>query len=199
MEESSYFPSSRIDSGRTIDVTKDGKTVEMDLKQINTSTLGMIFSLKPGTIWLQNAMNSRIFLPEDNGNFSDLTNDSSVNYYGLTVNGVQSTSQIDVPIATSSGLSTVTAGNHDTLPRFKSLISKRHSNKTKLKIVAAHLSYSSNGKPSFESQDALFVDIDEANANSTSLTQIVQEEFGVNYIIVSSDGLVIKDSPATRG
>ena len=62
MEESSYFPSSRIDSGRTIDVTKDGKTVEMDLKQINTSTLGMIFSLKPGTIWLQNAMNSRIFL-----------------------------------------------------------------------------------------------------------------------------------------
>ena len=199
MEESSYFPSSRIETGRTIDVTKDGKTVEMDLKQINTSTLGMIFSLKPGTIWLQNAMNSRIFLPEDNGNFSDLTNDSSVNYYGLTVNGVQSTSQIDVPIATSSGLSTVTAGNHDTLPRFKSVISKRHSNKTKLKIVAAHLSYSSNGKPSFESQDALFVDIDEANANSTSLTQIVQEEFGVNYIIVSSDGLVIKDSPATRG
>ena len=79
------------------------------------------------------------------------------------------------------------------------MISKRHSNKTKLKIVAAHLSYSSNGKPLFESQDALFVDIDEANANSTSLTKIVQEEFGVNYIIVSSDGLMIKDTPATRG
>ena len=94
--------SSRIDSGRTIDVTKDGKTVEMDPKQINTSMLGMIFSLKPGTIWLQNVMNSRIFLPEDSGDFPGLTNDSSAIYYGLTVNGVQSTSQIDVP--TTSGV-----------------------------------------------------------------------------------------------
>ena len=195
MEESSNFLPSRIDSGRTIDVTKDGKMVEMDPKQINTSMLGMIFSLKPGTIWLQNVMNSRIFLPEDN--VPGLTNDSSAIYYGLTINGVQSTSQIDVP--TTSGLSTVHAGNHDMLPRFKSVISKRHSNKTKLKIVAAYLSYSSNGKPLFESQDALFVDIDEANANSTSLAKIVQEEFGDNYIIVSSDGLMIKDTPATRG
>ena len=65
----------------------------MDLKQINTSMLGMIYSLKLGTIWLQNVMNSRIFLPEDNGNFSDLTNDSSANYHRLTVNAVRTVNQ----------------------------------------------------------------------------------------------------------
>ena len=57
----------------------------------------------------------------------------------------------------------------------------------------------SNGKPTFESIDVFYVDIDEATSNVPSLLKAVQEEYGDNYVLLTNDGLMIKDSPATRG
>lgn len=51
----------------------------------------------------------------------------------------------------------------------------------------------------FENIDVLYVDIDEATSNVQSLLNVVQEEFGDNYVLLTIDGLMIKDSPATRG
>ena len=189
--EDTFYP---VDFSNSIDISKDGKSVTLEAKQISTSTLGMIFSLKPETIWLQNSVSNRIFLPDDGGAFSGISKDSSVGCYGLVINGVPLSSTATV----SSPSPTVAASSHDPPPFFKSVVSKRHGT-VKLKIIAAHMSYSSNGKPQFQNQDSLFVDVDEASANATTLQKLVQEEFGGNYIIVSSDGLIIKDSPATRG
>ena len=65
--------------------------------------------------------------------------------------------------------------------------------------MAATLTHSSNGKPHFSSEESLFIDVNEATANATYIEGVVQEEFGENFVIVSSDGLAIKDSSATRG
>ena len=77
---------------------------------------------------------------------------------------------------------------------FKSVMAKR--NKSKLKIVRANLRYAGNGKPTFESIDVF---VDEATSNVPSLLKAVQEEYGDNYVLLTNDGLMIKDSPATRG
>ena len=47
--------------------------------------------------------------------------------------------------------------------------------------------------------DVFYVDRDEATSNVPSLLKAVQEEYGDNYVLLTNDGLMIKDSPATRG
>lgn len=179
-----------------VEVSKDGKLVEMDIQQVTIQSLGMIFALKPETIWLQLCTGNKLFLADDEGKFPSMLNDVSVCCYGIKVNGVPNKSIFDAPNVASS---TVSATQSRDTPVFKSVISRQHTSKSKMKIVRANMSYAGNGRPQFQNVDAFYVDIDEASANVVSLQKSIQEELGENYILVTNDGLTIKDSPATRG
>lgn len=180
----------------SIEISRDGKLVEMDVQQVNTSSLGMIFSLKPETIWLQLCTGVKLFLPDEDGKFPGILNDVSVRCYGLKVNGVPNKGIFDTMNVASP---TVSTQSRDMPPVFRSVISRQHTSKSKLKIVRANMTYAGNGRPQFQNIDVLYIDIDEASANVVALQKSIQEELGENYILVTNDGLTIKDNPATRG
>lgn len=61
------------------------------------------------------------------------------------------------------------------------------------------MTYAGNGRPQLQNIDAFYVDNNEASVNVVPRKKSLQEELGENYILVSNNGLTIKDSPATRG
>lgn len=194
MEGSASFTLPLLSHDQTVDLTMDGKSVELSVQQISTSSLARIFAISPDSIWLQQTIGNKIYLPNEDGSFCDILGDRN-SIYGLAVRGLPiSRNQNNPSSAVSSTLSTSTL---DAPPVFKSVMAKR--NKSKLKIVRANLRYAGNGKPTFESIDVFYVDIDEATSNVPSLLKAVQEEYGDNYVLLTNDGLMIKDSPATRG
>ena len=192
MEGTASYGLSPLSQERTVDLSMNGRMVEMNVQQINTSSLARIFSVTPDSIWLQQSVGNKIYFPNKDGSFSGIVSDRSA-IYGLVVHGLSIRSQNN-----ASGLVSATpSSSRDAPPMFKSVMAKR--NKAKLKIVRANLRYAANGKPMFENIDVFYVDIDEATSNVPSLLKVVQDEFGNNYVLLTNDGLIIKDSPATRG
>ena len=186
-------------SGSTVSLTYDNNEVEVNASQVTTSAISLIFHLNPDTIWLQETIGSRIHIPNEDGSFSL---EGTAIAYGLRVNDVPAVTpqrqpqQVrSQPSAPSPTVTTPVNGNFHGRPVFTSVTSR----KTKVKIVRARLTYAHNGKPNFENIDVIFVDIHEDSADVVSMLRAVQEQFGPNYVIVSNDGLEIKDSPGTRG
>lgn len=184
---------------RTVTLHFGTKEAEMSTDQITTTNIALIFGLDAGTVWLQDRIGSRIYIPDASGTF-DLTRHSSV-VHGVKVNGVPSSatplpnSAASAPLTSSSIVTTPAAGSRP--PFFSSVTSRK--GKVKVKFVRADIAYSGNGRPSFTSIDAMFVDLTEENADVNSMLGLIRNEFGSEYTIVGNDGLPIKDSPATRG
>jgi hypothetical protein len=189
---------------RTITLHFGDKRVEVDVGQVTTASLGLIFNLDASTVWLQDRIGNRIYIPDADGNFDLMRYSSSV--HGVTVNGVvavpsttnASQSQSHTPsTASSSVTATPVTSSSGTRPFFHSVTSRR--NKAKIKIVRSEITYSGNGRPNFSNIDVMFIDLNEDNADVNSILALVRGEFGNNFTIVGNDGLQIKDSPATRG
>ena len=68
-----------------------------------------------------------------------------------------------------------------------------------VKIVQAHLSFTSGGKPRFQPVGQMYVPVHETTANVPHVLSAVQQEFGQSYIIVTADGIELQDSPGTQG
>ena len=68
-----------------------------------------------------------------------------------------------------------------------------------MKIVQAHLSFTSGGKPRFQPVGQMYVPVHETTANVPHVLSAVQQEFGQSYIIVTADGIELQDSPGTQG
>ena len=68
-----------------------------------------------------------------------------------------------------------------------------------MKIVQAHLSFISGGKPRFQPVGQMYVPVHETTANVPHVLSAVQQEFGQSYIIVTADGIELQDSPGTQG
>ena len=67
-----------------------------------------------------------------------------------------------------------------------------------VKVVRAHLSRSSNGKPKFAKLGQAFVDVTDVTANVYYITRVIQK-WGEEYVLVTADGLRIDDSLGTQG
>ena len=193
MEGTAAYGLPSLSHERTIELSMDGKSVEMNVQQITTASLARIFSVSPDSIWLQQTIGNKTYLPNEDGTFCGILGDRN-SIYGLVVHGLAIRSQNNT---SSLALTAPSASSRDTPPVFKSVMAKK--NKSKLKIVRANLRYAANGKPMFENIDVLYIDIDEATSNVPSLLKVIQEEFGDNYVLLTNDGLMIKDSSATRG
>ena len=55
------------------------------------------------------------------------------------------------------------------------------------------------GKPQFERVGQVFVNITEATANLMHVLTAVREDFGEDYVVVTAEGLEVKDSSGTQG
>ena len=53
--------------------------------------------------------------------------------------------------------------------------------------------------PEFVRTEQLYIPVKESNANVPHITNIVQENWGYNYVLVTEDGLRLQDSPGTQG
>lgn len=56
-----------------------------------------------------------------------------------------------------------------------------------------------SGKAEFSAIVSTYVDITEATANVTYLSHAIQNKWGSDHVIVSSDGLPIDDCSGTQG
>lgn len=184
----------------SITLARESREVEINVSQVTASAIALIFNLNPDTVWLQETIGSRIYIPNESGSFAL---DASAIAYGVRVNGVPPTTpQTQEQISPIGGSTTVitpvtpVTASHGR-PIFHSVSSRKTG--TRVKVVRAHLSYAQNGKPIFNSVDVIFVDVHEDNADLPAMLRLVREQFGPDYIIVSNDGLEIKDGPGTRG
>ena len=55
------------------------------------------------------------------------------------------------------------------------------------------------GCPEFQSVSQMFVDVTESTANVMYLTHIIEEKWGSDYLLVTSDGIKVEDSSGTQG
>ena len=193
----SFLSTLRSGVPSSITLTHESREVEMNVSQVTASAIALIFNLNPDTVWLQETIGSRIYISNECGSF-DL--DTSAIAYGVRVNGVPATtpkSQQQVsPNGGSTTVITPVTASHGR-PMFHSVSSRKTG--TRVKVVRAHLSYAHNGRPVFNNVDVIFVDVHEDNADVPTMLRSVREQFGPDYVIVSNDGLEIKDGPGTRG
>lgn len=67
------------------------------------------------------------------------------------------------------------------------------------KVVKAEMKHVSGGKVEFISEEILYVELKPSTANVNYIQSYIQKTWGSQYIIVSNDGLQIRDSSGTRG
>ncbi len=67
------------------------------------------------------------------------------------------------------------------------------------KIVKAEKKHSATGKIEFHQYEATYIDLKPSTANINYVQSCVQKMWGLEYTVVSNDGLQICDSSATRG
>lgn len=63
-----------------------------------------------------------------------------------------------------------------------------------VKIVKATMKPGVNGRPEFTPLTQTFVDVTESTANTTYILNAVQRKWGAQYVIVTSDGLPIRNT-----
>ena len=68
-----------------------------------------------------------------------------------------------------------------------------------VKVVQAGFKWLIGGRPEFTPQNQTFVDLTEATAKVDYVTSVIQQRWGVDYVMVTSDGLRIDDSSGTQG
>ena len=56
-----------------------------------------------------------------------------------------------------------------------------------------------NDKPIFSRQGQIFVNITDSSTNLTHILTGVREEFGDEYVVVTADGLEVRDFSRTQG
>ena len=75
---------------------------------------------------------------------------------------------------------------------------KRSRERTTLKVIVARMRYI-NAKPEFERVDQIFIPIVEATATLPHILSEVKQNAGEDYVIVTGDGLEVKESSGTEG
>ena len=69
-----------------------------------------------------------------------------------------------------------------------------------MKVVQARISgISGKGRPNFEMMGQMFIEVCERTSNVAYILTQIQREFGQDYVVVTADGLEVKDSSGTQG
>ena len=167
----------------------------------------------PSSVWLKDDITDSGFFPHSDGHFR-LQEDSRVTPYCiLLVEGPDQVTQSS-SITQSSAITRSATGH--TCTAFNSPLSSSqimqaaglgfhsitYSHKKiksfNVKIKKAHLTKKGK-KPKFTPTGLLYIEMLENNANIHVVMEAIKNKWGADFIIVTSDGLKLEDSPATRG
>ena len=151
------------------------------------------------TLWLRERLGQGAFFPtEDNTDFG-FPLDGELNMATLIVEGrpIAETPAPTPDRISSASTSRRNAGPGPVLPlggkKSAALIFP-------LKIIQAIITkQNSNGRPEFLKMGEFYLEIIESTANITFINHAIKERWGKEYVLVSSNGLKIEDSSATRG
>ena len=124
----------------------------------------------------------------------------------LCVEGAENSSNASSSNASSSNsmttLSSVPGRQSSSSTPFQSIIPVRKYNSSarySLKVVKATISGKAGTKLIFNNLQQIYVELTDKSASVLTIKTAVQEEWGDEYTLVTSDGLEVKDSAGTTG
>ena len=134
-------------------------------------------------------------MPDANGDFNLPQNEIS---YGTTLH-VEGSDYSILPVVVVA----VAVENRQSSPStFQSIIPAKRCNlfaRYSLKVVKATISGKAGNKPVFNNLEQIYVDLTDKTASAITIKSAVQDEWGDDYTVVTSDGLEVRDSAGTTG
>ena len=173
----------------------------MLLSQLTASNLRRVFNVNPTEVWLRDDLDNTLFLPEDDGTFTQVEAGSSV----LVVEGPSLTATSRASGFSSRPSSTTLSSLPSTSslppPSFRSVIAPKRCPSFTLKILKACVIMKNGRRKLDVGCDAkqTFIELVESTANLEHILPIVQKRWGPEYRIVTNDAIELEDSPATQG
>ena len=150
-------------------------------------------------------MNNRAFFPDTNSTQFVLSDDVGFLITELVAMGTPVQVGSGIPSANfhpnpkGSSSSSASSESQYLIPQQTQFIQSKKSSSTNVKIVQATLKRLSSGKVEFTAQNQTFIDVTEATANLHYVSTAMQRTWGVDYILVTADGLKLDDSSGTQG
>lgn len=164
----------------------------------NVSTL----QVNPSDVWLRDECDGSVYLPEQNGDFKfeQLRPYTTLMVEGPTISpGFNMRAGFSSTPGRSQQANTHMQSSLPPAPMFRSVIASKKITFS-LKVLKARMILTRKGKkPDFETIGQMYVDLTDSTANITHVRGKVQEQWGAEYTIVSTEGLEIEDSSATQG
>lgn len=155
--------------------------------------------VNPSDAWLRDECDGTVYLPEQNGDFKL---DQIGPYTALVVEGPTLSPGFNM----RAGLSSTSGRSQQAMqsslppaPMFRSVIASKKVTFS-LKVLKARMVMTRKGKkPEFETTGQMYVDLTDSTANISHIRGKIQEQWGAEYTIVTTEGLEIEDSSATQG
>ena len=197
------------DSSFRVTMERNGRIHELQLSQLNTENLRRMFHVSVTEVWLKDRTSDRAYFPESDGTFHLI---EIADYTTLTVEGPDLSQSTPLPRRTnpfqsnpfySSSTSTISStpsGTSTAPPVFCSVVAPRKGYSFSLKIVKAKMKKGGNRrKVDFESLSQTYIELTESTSNLEHISTIIKRRWGEDYVIVTSDGTELEDSPAAQG
>ena len=197
------------DSSLMVTLERNGARHEVELSQVNTENLRRMFHVSISEVWLKDDITGKAYFPGEDGSFhlADIAE-----YITLTVEGPDLSQSTSLPrranpfqrsslySASSSTVSSTPSGTSPATPIFRSVVAPRKGSTFCVKIVKAKVKKGGNRKkPEFLPISQAYIELTESTANLDHISSMVKRRWGDQYVIVTSDGIQLEDSPATQG
>ena len=197
-----------MSNDESVTLTRCGRVFELQLgRTYAVRQLSRMFNVDPTTLWLRDTFNNRAYFPTNDDTF-DLKAEGVTSFAELVVEG----ENVSSASVNRTGPSTITlsTGNSSTrssspsYPGFTPVVSQGRRSTTatggySLKVVQARISCISGGRPQFQKLGQTFIVLGESTANIHHISSAVKTEFGDDHIVVTADGLEVRDSSGTQG
>ena len=185
-------------------------------------TISDFFQVNPSETYLRDEIDGTTYFPLQDGSFNLLeegvmpyatllvegrsldatvrNNHSTANTSGASTNHSLSLSSTPISAATvgrsPGGVQSASLSGPAAI--FRSVIASKRVQTFNLKLVKARMSRIGR-KTEFQPLHQTFIELIDTTANVEHILAIARRQWGLDYILVTQDGLQIEDSPATQG
>ena len=149
--------------------------------------------MEPNSVWLKEEYGQKAFFPDRGNTCFHFTSDVGVTIKYLRVEGspVQTLTSTPVPCSSNRFLNACQPGYRP--------VHGRKESGCNVKVIQADMVHKENKKVEFHKLGQVFIDVTEGTANINYISSVVQQKFGIDYVVVTADGLKIEDSSGTQG
>lgn len=196
-------------SAMSVTFEREDREYDLNIQSNSYSAdqIARMFQLDPSSLWLKEKFGSNAFFPNANGEF-DFTSVDARSCPVIEVIGRSMDSRPQPaafrPPATLSSTAPACSSSSQSYHGFTSVVAQgrgRRSNDSSftIKVVQARIRSITGGKPDFRKLGQAYIVATERQASVDFVLREAQSTFGDGYVLVTSDGLEIRDSPGTRG